>query len=81
MKNNWPKYIVVDSLGWPVVGIIGRPVISFFRKIIHGRGIITRETWLKFEAQRRNSNNSVGAYSPAQSNDGSRPKSLTEPLN
>lgn len=63
MKPKWPKYIIVDKLGWPVVGIIGHPIISFLRKIIHGRGIITRETWEKQEKQRQGS--SVGgAYSP-----------------
>lgn len=59
-KNNWPKYIIVDRLGWPVVGIRNRPITNFIRKIIHGRGIIRRETWLAWEKQRMESATGVG---------------------
>ena len=31
-----------DKLGWPVVGIKNRPIVSFFRRIIHTN---IRKTW------------------------------------
>lgn len=54
LEKMWPKYIVVDKLGWPVTGIIGKPIISFLCKLIHGRGIITRGEWVEYEINRMN---------------------------
>ena len=51
------KYILLDKYGWPVEGIIGRPIVSFTRYLIHGRKIIKLSTWRTIERLREISGN------------------------
>ena len=44
IKNKW---VCVDKFGYPVEGIVGRPFITFLRRLIHTRKITTKETWEK----------------------------------
>lgn len=36
------KIRIVDFTGWPVVGIIGHPVVTLLRKFLWGRGVVRR---------------------------------------
>ncbi len=42
--ENRPQMQFLDSHGWPVVTIKGRPIINFIRRILHTRKI-KRGTW------------------------------------
>jgi len=41
------KIVFVGCDGWPVAGIIGRPITSFIRRLILTRKIMRYKTWLK----------------------------------
>ena len=41
------KLVFVDKNGYPVEGIIGKPITTFLRRLIHTRKICRYSTWLK----------------------------------
>ncbi len=41
------KLVFVAKDGFPVERIINRPILSFFRLLIHTKKIMKYETWLK----------------------------------
>lgn len=51
-RLNANRFVFIGRDGWPVEGIIGRPIITFLRRLIHTRKIERYSTWLKRTGQR-----------------------------
>ena len=41
------KLLFLDRTGFPVEGIVGRPVVSFIRKLLWARKIVKYNKWIK----------------------------------
>jgi len=45
--RNRNRFVYIGPGGWPVSGIINRPVVSFIRRLLWTRKIVRYKTWLK----------------------------------
>ena len=46
-RANANRWVFIGRDGWPVAGIMNRPVITFLRRLIHTRKVERYHKWLK----------------------------------
>ena len=54
--ENKNRILFIGKDNWPVEGIIGRPIITFLRRLIHTRRIVRYKTWRKNDGCKINFN-------------------------